>query len=113
MIDFSCTNENLRNDLMELFGVSRTTAYQRLAALVERGRLVRVGTRCYLPAAVVAPEEQYQAIRDYLRAEGPAYRQDIARVLRLEPRQCGVILKRLVEEGKLARENYRYTVREA
>ena len=102
-----------RNALMDLFGVSRTTAYQRLAALVERGRLVRVGTRYYLPAAVVPPEQQYQVIRAYLQAEGPAYRQDIARVLRLEPRQCSVILRHLVEEGKLTRENYRYALREA
>ena len=52
-------------------------------------------------------------IRAYLQAEGPAYRQDIARVLRLEPRQCSVILRHLVEEGKLTRENYRYALREA
>ena len=102
-----------RNTLMDLFGISRTTAYQRLAALTERGRLVRVGTRYYLPAAVVPPEEQYQVIRAYLEAEGPAYRQDIARVLRLEPQQCTTILKHLVEEGKLTRENYRYALREA
>ena len=102
-----------RNEMAELFGISRPTAYRRLAALTDRGRLTRVGTRYYAPQAVVPPEEQYQAIRAYLQAEGPAYRQDIARVLHLEPRQCGQVLKRLVDDGKLTRENYRYTVREA
>lgn len=102
-----------RNALMDLFGISKTTAYQRLAALTDRGRLVRVGTRYYLPTEVVPPEEQYRVIREYLLAEGPAYRQDIARVLHIAPKQCTVILRHLVDEGKLRRENYRYTLREA
>ena len=102
-----------RNALMDLFGISKTTAYQRLAALTDRGRLTRVGARYYLPTEVVPPEEQYQVIREYLLAEGPAYRQDIARLLHIAPKQCTVILKHLVDEGKLRRENYRYTLREA
>ncbi|WP_298019505.1 DNA glycosylase AlkZ-like family protein [uncultured Dysosmobacter sp.] len=102
-----------RNDLMELLQVSKTTAYHRLAALIERGRLVRVGTRYYLPAAVVPPERQFEVIRDYLQAEGPAYRQDIAKVLRIAPKQCTVILKHLVEAGKLKRDKYRYMLRDA
>lgn len=102
-----------RNALMELFGISKTTAYHRLAALAERGRLTRVGTRYYPAASVVPPEEQYQVIRDYLLSEGPAYRQEIARLLHVGPKQCTVILRHLVEEGKLQRDKYRYTVREA
>ena len=102
-----------RNALMDLFGISKTTAYPRLAALTDRGRLVRVGTRYYLPTEVVPPEEQYRVIREYLLAEGPAYRQDIARVLHIAPKQCTVILRHLVDAGKLRRENYRYTLREA
>ena len=102
-----------RNALMDLFGISKTTAYQRLAALTARGRLTRVGARYYLPTEVVPPEEQYRVIREYLLAEGPAYRQDIARLLHIAPKQCTVILKHLVDEGKLRRENYRYTLREA
>ena len=98
---------------MDLFGISKTTAYQRLAALTARGRLTRVGARYYLPTEVVPPEEQYRVIREYLLAEGPAYRQDIARLLHIAPKQCTVILKHLVDEGKLRRENYRYTLREA
>lgn len=102
-----------RNALMELFQISKPTAYRRLAQLTERGRLVRVGTRYYLPAAVVPPEEQYPVIRAYLLREGGAYRQDLARLLHVEPKQCSVILRRLVEEGKLQRDKYRYTLREA
>ena len=102
-----------RNALMELFQISKPTAYRRLAQLTERGRLVRVGTRYYLPAAVVPPEEQYPVIRAYLLREGGAYRQDLAQLLHVEPKQCSVILRRLVEEGKLQRDKYRYTLREA
>ena len=102
-----------RNALMELFQISKPTAYRRLAQLTERGPLVRVGTRYYLPAAVVPPEEQYPVIRAYLLREGGAYRQDLAQLLHVEPKQCSVILRRLVEEGKLQRDKYRYTLREA
>ena len=102
-----------RNALMELFQISKPTAYRRLAQLTERGRLVRVGTRYYPPAAVVPPEEQEAVIRAYLLREGGAYRQDLAQLLHVEPRQCSVILRRLVEEGKLRRDKYRYTLREA
>ena len=102
-----------RNALMELFQISKPTASRRLAQLTERGRLVRVGTRYYLPAAVVPPEEQYPVIRAYLLREGGAYRQDLAQLLHVEPKQCSVILRRLVEEGKLQRDKYRYTLREA
>lgn len=102
-----------RNALMELFQISKPTAYRRLAQLTERGRLVRVGTRYYLPAAVVPPEEQYPVIRAYLLREGGAYRQELAQLLHVEPKQCSVILRRLVEEGKLQRDKYRYTLREA
>lgn len=102
-----------RNALMELFQISKPTAYRRLAQLTERGRLVRVGTRYYLPAAVVPPKEQYPVIRAYLLREGGAYRQELAQLLHVEPKQCSVILRRLVEEGKLQRDKYRYTLREA
>lgn len=102
-----------RNALMELLDISKPTAYQRLTKLVERERLVRVGTRYYLPSAVVPPEQQYQVIQEFLRATGPAYRQDIAQVLHIAPKQCSVILKHMVDEGKLQRDNSRYTLLEA
>ena len=102
-----------RNALTELLHVSKPTAYRRLTALTDKGRLVRVGTRYYPPAAGVPPERQYQVIREYLQEEGAAYRQDIARLLRMEPGQCTVILQHRVEGGKLSREKYRYTLRDA
>lgn len=102
-----------RNGLMELMDISKTTAYQRLNKLTERGRLIRVGTRYYLPSAVVPPERQYQVIQEFLRTTGPAYRQDIAQVLHIAPKQCSVILKHMVDEGKLQRDKSRYTLLEA
>ena len=99
-----------RGEVMELLGVSGTAAYNRLAQLVRRGDLTRVGARYYPPEAVVPPEGQYEAIREYLEKEDVAYRQDLARLLRIGPRQCTVVLNRLVEAGKLRRDKQKYTL---
>ena len=85
-----------------------TAVRRSLRRLVQKGKLVRVGMRYYLPGAVVPPEEQEAAILDYLKREGFAYRQDIARLLRLPPAQCRPVLRRMVESGKLHLEEQRY-----
>ena len=85
-----------------------TAVRRSLRRLVQKGKLVRVGMRYYLPGAVVPPEEQEAAILDYLKREGFAYRQDIARLLRLPPAQCRPVLQRMVESGKLHLEEQRY-----
>ena len=99
-----------RNEVMELLGVSKASAYNRLTQLVQRGRLTRVGARYYPPEAVVPPEGQYEAVRAYLEREGVAYRQARARLLRIGPRQCTVVLNHLVEAGKLRRDKQKYTL---
>ena len=85
-----------------------TAVRRSLRRLVQKGKLVRVGMRYYLPGAVVPPEEQEAAILDYLKREGFAYRQDIARLLRIPAAQCRPVLRRMVESGKLHLEEQRY-----
>lgn len=101
-----------RNDVMELLGVSRTTAYNRLKQMVKRGKLTQVGARYYLPETVVPPERQNQVILDYIEKEGFAYRQDVARILGIEAAQCRPILQRLVAAGRLRQERQKYVLNE-
>ena len=92
----------------EELGLVDTAVRRSLRCLVQKGKLVRVGMRYYLPGAVVPPEEQEAAILDYLKKEGFAYRQDIARLLRIPAAQCRPVLRRMVESGKLRLEEQRY-----
>ena len=102
-----------RNQAAELLGVSRSTAYNRLKQMVKRGKLTQVGARYYLRDAVVPPERQTEVILEYLTREGFAYRQDIARLLKIDPRQCRPILKRMVDQGQIVQDHQKYTVKEA
>jgi len=97
-----------RNEAGELLGVSRTTAYNRLKQLVDRGRLTQVGARYYLPEAVVPPERQETAVLEYLDREGFAYRQDVARLLGIGVGQCRPLLQRLLNSGDIVQERQRY-----
>ena len=102
-----------RNQAMELLGVSRTTAYNRLKQMVQRGKLTQIGTRYYLFGQVVPPEEQPRVILEYLSREGFAYRQDIAQLLHVDVRQCRPILRRMVESGQIVQDKQRYTLKQA
>lgn len=97
-----------RGDAMEALGVTSAAAYGLLRRMTGERRLVRVGGKYYLPGTVVPPEEQPAAIREYLGKVGFAYRQDIAGVLRVGSKQCGVILKHLVEAGELVQVRQKY-----
>ena len=97
-----------RGDVMEALGVTSAAAYGLLRRMTDERRLVRVGGKYYLPGTVVPPEEQPAAIREYLGKVGFAYRQDIAEVLRVGSKQCGVILKHLVEAGELVQVRQKY-----
>ena len=93
---------------MSLLGLSKTAVYGRLRRLTDLGRLVRVGGKYYLPGTVVPPEEQPAAVVGYLEQAGFAYRQDICGLLRIEPRQCTLLLKRMVAAGALAQDGQKY-----
>jgi len=102
-----------RSETAALLNVSASTAYQRLLDMLRAGKLVRVGTRYYPAGATVPPERQSEVIVRYLTSAGFAYRQDIARLLHVEARQCYPILKKLVSVGTLRLEKQRYSLRGA
>ena len=102
-----------RGETMDLLGVTKVAAYNRLRRMADEKKLVRVGGKYYLPGTVVPPEEQSAAIRAYLEKEGFAYRQDVAEMLHIQSRQCTVILKRMVDQGELVQVRQRYYLKEA
>ena len=99
-----------RSEAMSLLGLSKVAAYERLRQLAERGKLVRVGGKYYPAGQVVPPEEQYDVIRTFLEQSGPAYRQDLAALLHVGDRQCALILKHMVEDGRLVQAGQRYAL---
>lgn len=102
----------MRGDVTALLNVPEGTAYRRLLELTEKGRLVRVNARYYLPGDVVPPERQAEAVKEYIARYGAAYRQDIAELLHIGARPAARLLSRMVAEGELVRpgRSRRYTL---
>ena len=100
-----------RNEVMELLGATKTTAYNRLKQMARRGKLVQSGSRYYLRDEVVPPEQQEAVILEYLAKEGFAYRQDIARILRIEVSQCRSVLQRMIAAGQIEQDRQRYILK--
>lgn len=103
-------NGATRNQIMKELSLSQSQFYNRAERLVERGELVRVGQKLYLPGTVVAPEDQYEVIRAHLETVSGAVRSDLADLLNVSGNQCGVILRALVEEGKLKHIGHVYSL---
>lgn len=97
-----------RSDVSELLSLSKTATYARLRRLTDQKRLIRVGGKYYLPGTVVPPERHREAIVGYLSQEGFAYRQDIVDLLHIQPKQCTLILHRMVQEGTLVQLGQKY-----
>lgn len=97
-----------RGNVSELLGLSKTATYARLRRLTELGKLIRVGGKYYLPGTVVPPEQHREAILEYLAQAGFAYRQDIVDLLHIQPKQCTLVLHRMVEEGLLIQLGQKY-----
>lgn len=97
-----------RGDVMDLLDISKTAAYSRLHRLTEGKKLVRIGGKYYLPGTVVPPERHLETIRAYLERSGFAYRQDIVELLRIQPKQCSLLLRHLVDEGQLVQSGQKY-----
>lgn len=91
-----------------LLGVTRSQAHHRLSHMTAEGSLIRVGNRYFLPQETIRPEEHERLILDDLRRTGSAVRQDVARLLRIQPRQAYPILRKMVSSGQLSFENGRY-----
>lgn len=102
-----------RKEVMELLGLSKYSAYQRLHRMVNKRLLIRVGCKYYLPGSVVPPEQQSETIYNYLKTEGFACKQDLADILHIGTKQCGILLKREVESGKLVRIAQRYYLKDS
>lgn len=94
-----------------LLGLTHGTAYNRLKKMVERGKLTQIGARYYFKEAVVPPEQHETVILDYLTREGFAYRQDIARILKIEAGQCRPILQRMIASGQIFQQRQRYMLK--
>ena len=97
-----------RGDVMSLLQVSKTAAYGRLHRLTEQRKLVRIGGKYYIPESVVPPERHRETIQAYLRQAGFAYRQDIVQLLHIRPKQCTLLLRRLVDSGELVQRGQKY-----
>ena len=97
-----------RGEVMELLGLAKSATYARLRKLTDQGKLVLVGGKYYLSGTVVPPEKQPAAVVSYLEQAGFAYRQDIVGLLHIGPRQCTLLLKRMVAAGTLAQSGQKY-----
>ena len=97
-----------RREAMDILGLQKVASYERLRRLTEQRKLVRVGSKYYLTGTVVPPEEQYEVIRKHLERVDGAYRQELAELLHVKARQCTLILKHMVEDGKLIQIGQRY-----
>ena len=94
----------VRADVIDGLRLSASAAHDRLKELVEDGALVQVYSKYYLPRMVLPPEQQEDALRNYIREHGKATTDELVELLHLERRQCVRILNRMAEEGKLRRE---------
>lgn len=93
-----------REDAAQLLDLSGEAAGKCLRRLAERGKLHRLGNRYY---ESLLPDFS-GAIRDYIAQNGFAYRQDIAHLLGIEERQCGVLLRRMAQRGELVLRDRKY-----
>ncbi len=96
-----------RNSVMERLGLSKGQAYQRLSRMTERGSLLLVGRRYFLPQGTVPASRHKETILTYL-AEGSAVRQDLARLLHILPRQVYPIMHKLIASGDVVLEKGAY-----
>lgn len=106
----SAVGSMTREEVMDLLGVSKSTALKLLNQLRQDGAVVRIGG-CYYPAgAVVLPEDQSAAVTAYLAAHGTAVRKELAELLNLPPAQCTALLRRMADRGELLLTGKRYAL---
>ena len=102
LLEFIAQNAPVtRNEIMKHYSLTQMQTFNRVHRLIEKGRVVSIGTKVYLAGTVVPPEEHYEVIRAHLENMGAAYSSELAGLLVIGNSQCAWILKRLVNEGKL------------
>lgn len=99
-----------RNEAVDLLGDSQVSVSNRLRRMTDEGKLVCVGKKYYLAGVVVPPEEHYEVLQNYLESVGSAYLQELSELLHIQNKQCSVILRRMVKEGKLELKQQRYSL---
>lgn len=99
-----------RQEAAGQLGLSPAAAYRRLAALTQGGMLERIGGKYYPAGAAVPAEKLENAVCSYLRQEKSAGCRQLAELLGIDSRQCGRILRRMEQEGRLIRRNRRYQI---
>ena len=92
---------NLGHRRIAFIGGRLNTRFSDARITMYRQEMTRLG---------VPPEEQYDVIRTFLEQSGPAYRQDLAALLHVGDRQCALILKHMVEDGRLVQAGQRYAL---
>ena len=103
LLDYALAHGSIsRAEAMELLGLNEGRVYSRLNALTFTGELVRINFRYYPAGTVVLPEQQAEAIKQYLAENGSAYCSDIAELLHIGKRPTARLLKSMVERGELA-----------
>lgn len=96
------TKANLvRKDVMESLHLSSSAAHDRLKELVKEGKLVKILSTYYLAGSIAPPEQQETLIYQYLNENKSGYLVEFEKLLGLEKRQCGRLLRKLVQEGKV------------
>jgi len=95
-------------EVVQLLNIDPSSARTRLRRLCEMGRLEKIGIQYYLAGEAVPAHRHEELILAYLRENGFAYRQDIAQLLRIEPRQAYVILRDLKRRGLIRLQNQKY-----
>lgn len=109
ILQYTAKNGSIsRQEVMELLGLQKVSAYQRLHRLTAAQKLTRNGGRYYLAGTVASPEKQYETVCAYLEQTGCACRQELAELLHVDVRKCSRTLRHMMEEGKLVREGQRY-----
>lgn len=103
----------VRADVTAELELSPSAAHARLKELTAEGKLVQVLSTYYPAETTVPPERQEETIRRYLLDNGRGCVIELAKLLGLQERQCGRILQKLAEDGKLCRSSKGiYTLRE-
>ena len=93
---------------MKEFGLSHAIAYNALRYAVERGHLIKIGVRYYLPGTVVKPEDHYKVIRNLIEEDGAATMDAINRSLGTEYKAAWWIVTTLIKQGKIVRAGQKY-----
>ena len=103
LLDYANAHGSIsRAQAMALLGLSADKARSRLSALAREGGLVRINSRYYPADAIVLPEQQMAAIRQYLEENGGAYCSDVAALLHIGRRSAARLLRRMTERGELS-----------